>query len=126
MNHGWTPDELSRIDLVPVLDHLIRSKLGRNLATIKHLCDKDGTPFDVKVEDLAPYPLTCPVLGIPINWMNEGKGAPNDSPSLDRMVPELGYVRGNVRIISQKANRLKSNATKEDLERILAYMKGGI
>jgi hypothetical protein len=51
--------------------------------------------------------------------------SPDNSPSIDQIVPGGGYVPGNVRIISWKANRLKSNATIDDLEAILAYMKKG-
>jgi hypothetical protein len=38
------------------------------------------------------------------------------------MKPKLGYVSGNVRVVSQKANRLKQNATKEELQAIVEYM----
>lgn len=39
-----------------------------------------------------------------------------DSPSIDKVIPELGYVRGNVWVISNKANRIKNNATLEELK----------
>ena len=42
-----------------------------------------------------------------------------DSPSLDRIVPELGYVKGNIRVISNRANHLKSDATLEEHRKIL-------
>jgi len=45
------------------------------------------------------------------------------SPSLDRVVPNLGYVKGNVHVISWRANSLKKNATIEELEKIIQYMK---
>jgi hypothetical protein len=43
----------------------------------------------------------------------------DNSPSLDRIVPEKGYVAGNIRVISQRANRIKSNATVEELRAVL-------
>lgn len=49
-------------------------------------------------------PETCPVLGIPLTI--GGKRSPS-SPSLDRIDPALGYVPGNIRVISDRANRLK-------------------
>jgi hypothetical protein len=118
----WTDEELGRIDLKGLLEYAIRQKLMRTLGNTKSVCEKQGIPYDVTVDDLAPYPLTCPVLGIPINWMATGSSG-NDSPSIDRMVPSLGYVRGNVRIISNRANRMKGDASVEDLEAILEYMK---
>ena len=125
MTSSWSDEELSKIDLRELLEYSIKAKLSRTLGNTKSVCDKQGIPYDITVEDLAPYPLTCPVLGEPINWMNVGTPA-NDSPSIDRMIPELGYTRGNVRIISQKANRLKQNASLAEMEAVLSYMKGEV
>jgi hypothetical protein len=44
--------------------------------------------------------------------------AGNSTPSLDRMDPNLGYTDDNVRVISMRANQIKSNATPEELLRI--------
>ena len=57
------------------------------------------------------YPKVCPILGIELDWgMN---GQQHNSPSLDRINPKLGYIKGNVMIMSQLANMMKSNATPE-------------
>jgi hypothetical protein len=77
-----------------------------------------GIPFDITPEDLN-LPEVCPVLGIRLSW---GSVISNETPSIDRVIPELGYVKGNCNIISMKANRLKNNASKEELEAILAYI----
>jgi len=45
------------------------------------------------------------------------------SPTLDRFIPELGYIPGNVDIISHRANALKSNATLEEVQMLADYMK---
>ena len=58
----------------------------------------------------------------PLSEINEGVSAAN-SPSVDRIVPELGYVKGNVQIISHKANTIKSNATLEDLKLMVEHME---
>ena len=57
-------------------------------------------------------PALCPALGIPL--IIGGKRTAN-SPSLDRVIPSLGYVEGNTRVICDRANRLKSNCTLEEL-----------
>lgn len=44
-----------------------------------------------------------------------GKGASPDSPSLDRIDARQGYVRGNVQVISMRANWMKGNATPAQL-----------
>ncbi len=49
----------------------------------------------------------------------------NNYSTLDRVVPSLGYVKGNVRVISFRANRLKNNATIDEIRAILAYMERG-
>lgn len=120
---NWSDEELERVDLRGLLEYAIRSRVTRTLTVTKSYCLKNNIPYDITVDDLYPLPLTCPVLGITLNWTLEGKGSPNDCPSIDRLDPAKGYVKGNVRIISQKANRLKSNASMDELEAILTYMK---
>jgi hypothetical protein len=71
-----------------------------------------GIPFSLEEPDII-IPEFCPILGLKLE-----KGKDNscdNSPSLDKIVPELGYIKGNVRVISQRANLLKSNATIEEL-----------
>jgi hypothetical protein len=65
------------------------------------------------------------VLGIKINYEgNKGqRGFVNDSPSIDRLDSSLGYVKGNVKIICWRANRVKSDATVEELRAILNFME---
>ena len=79
--------------------------------------------FNITVEDI-PIPVRCPVLGIPlVVRLGEGKGPKYDSPSVDRIDSNLGYVKGNVRVISWRANTLKSNA---DYSEILALYADAI
>ncbi|NWE51583.1 hypothetical protein [Brevundimonas sp. P7753] len=68
-------------------------------------------PFDLRVSDVI-VPSVCPALGVPIVI---GKARSLFSPSLDRIRPGLGYVRGNTRVISDKANRLKGALDVEGL-----------
>lgn len=76
-----------------------------------------GVPFTLKLEDVPPVPESCPVLGIPLK-RNSKRGPSDSSPSLDRIVPERGYTPDNVRIISNKANRLRSDASAFELLRV--------
>lgn len=69
-------------------------------------------PFDLEKSDLI-IPEFCPILEIPIAIRHENKA---NCVSWDRIIPELGYVKGNVRAISLKANLMKSNATFEELQ----------
>ena len=90
------------------------------LASAKWRAKQDSIPFDIVEADIS-IPSHCPVLGIPLfkSMGCESKHQPN-SPSLDRLIPELGYVRGNVAVISFKANMLKSDETDPQTFRRLA------
>lgn len=81
-----------------------------------------GVPHTITVADIA-IPLRCPALGILLSRNVGGRGPNPDSPSLDRINPALGYVPGNVQVLSIKANLIKQNATPEELERVAAHMR---
>lgn len=81
--------------------------------------------FDLSLEDLT-IPNCCPVLGIPLKFnitgnRNKGKGGKDSSPSLDRIDPNKGYTKDNIVIVSWRANRLKSDATQNELERLYEF-----
>jgi hypothetical protein len=100
-----------------------KSKVRVLLAAKRYQCRKAGLPFDLTPEDIV-IPDVCPVLGIPIYrgpGRARGWGPRDNSPSIDRFVASAGYVRGNVRVISYRANRLRCDATVEELEKVLAY-----
>lgn len=78
-------------------------------------------PCNLTPEDLV-IPEFCPVLGIPINVDLLGRPGPN-SPSMDRTIPELGYTKGNVEVISFRANRLKNDATYQELHAIANWVE---
>lgn len=79
---------------------------------------KRGLPFALTPDDIH-IPKRCPVLGIPLKF-NPGRAGP-DSPSLDRLVPQKGYVPGNVIVVSQRANELRRDATLNELRRIVRF-----
>ncbi len=90
-----------------------------------------NVPFDIDIDyvrslvgENAELAVRCPVLGFLLDYSTQrtegtGHALPN-SPSIDRIVPELGYVKGNVRIISHRANTIKSNASVQELKLVLA------
>lgn len=78
-----------------------------------------GLPFDLTLADIV-IPERCPVFGTPMGAIGGPRGP--DTPSLDRIAPERGYVRGNVEVISWEANRLKNSATLEQLEALVDYL----
>lgn len=64
----------------------------------------------------------CPVFGIDLKWNNYNKKVQPDSPSLDKIIPELGYVKGNVVFISNRANTIKHNATEIELYAVADWL----
>ena len=81
-----------------------------------------GLDFDIEVSDII-IPQLCPLLNIPIIHQT-GKGCRSPhSPSLDRIKNHLGYVKGNILVVSWRANFLKSDATIEELELLLTNLK---
>lgn len=84
----------------------------------KNRAKTKGIEFTIEVSDVV-VPNTCPVLGIEISI----GGNRNNSPSLDRIDNSKGYVKGNVCVISFRANALKSDGTLEELRAISRYME---
>lgn len=80
---------------------------------------KKGIPFSLTAADIE-LPEVCPVLGTPFG---RGRRAGRTNLSLDRVIPARGYVPGNVRVISWRANSLKSDATLDEMRRVVAYME---
>jgi hypothetical protein len=90
------------------------------LIKAKNRAKTQGVPFNLAESDIS-IPEMCPILGIPL-YIAKGKPCAN-SPSLDKIIPELGYVQGNSAIISYKANRIKCDATFEEIEKLYFWMK---
>lgn len=90
------------------------------LVSAKGRARRARLPFNLSIEDIV-FPDKCPVLGIDLK-IKEGRRTDN-TPSLDRLVPSKGYVKGNVRIISWRANRLKSDASLSELKQLVAYLE---
>lgn len=86
----------------------------------KHRAKKKGLPFEIDIDDII-IPETCPVLGIKLCIDNRKTNG--DSPSLDQKKAGLGYTKDNIQIISWRANKIKSDATIEEIEAVLAYMR---
>jgi hypothetical protein len=100
--------------------HNWTSREHQIVASAKLRASKKGVPFSITASDII-IPTTCPVLGIELR---AGKGRPIDSsPSLDRIDPNLGYIPTNIRIISHKANTLKSNGTLEEFRLLIVYLE---
>jgi len=75
--------------------------------------------FTLKFQDIY-WPTHCPILGTELDYFSEKKQ--DNSPSFDRINPSMGYSKGNVLIISSKANTIKSNGTADEHRKIAEYI----
>jgi len=78
------------------------------LAQAKSRAKRKGIEFNITLDDIR-IPEICPYLKIPLEF------GTMFAPSLDRVNSEQGYIKGNVEVISRKANIMKSNASTEEL-----------
>ncbi len=72
---------------------------------------RKGLEFNLTLDDVV-IPVICPVFKTPIK-----------RPSLDRLDNTKGYIKGNVFVISYRANCIKNNATIEELFAIVRYIQ---
>jgi len=85
---------------------------------------KKRLPFNITEKDFE-IPETCPYLGIPLvlaSGESKRGGGNGNAPSLDRIDNKLGYVKGNVEVISRRANTMKSDATAQELLEFAYYI----
>lgn len=73
---------------------------------------KYNLEFNIEESDIV-IPEMCPLLNIPI--ILGDKDNYEQSPSLDRIDNNKGYIKGNIWIISKKANSMKNSANPEEL-----------
>jgi hypothetical protein len=78
-----------------------------------------GKPWSLPFGELV-WPTHCPILGIELDYFSEGRQ--ENSVSFDCINPELGYVIGNVQVISWRANRIKNDGTAEEHRKISDYL----
>lgn len=96
------------------VDKSIESKMLNRCKSRAALKDIE---FNLTPEDLV-IPPNCPVLNVPFDTSNDY------TPSVDRIDPSKGYISGNIQIISNKANRMKSNATHAELLAFAKWING--
>lgn len=102
-------------------DTELAAKLKTKLKNKRTTALAKGIPFALTISDIYPLPARCPVLDIPINF--NAVGAEDAALSIDRIDPSRGYTPDNIVLVSQRANRIKNDATVEELERIAQFYK---
>lgn len=91
----------------------------RIYTSVKSRAKKTNVVFNIEVSDIK-IPDKCPILNIPIikefkGNGNSNKGPRSNSPSIDRIDNTKGYIKGNIQVISNRANVMKNSASPEQL-----------
>ena len=99
-----------------------RGHLTRFLSKTKERSVAQNLPHDIDLEYLESIATDeCPVFKTPFVW-GQGNGTHPYRPSVDRIIPELGYVKGNVVFISLKANTIKQDVTEKELYAVADWL----
>lgn len=109
--YGWC----KQCSVMYMQKHYLANPEQYMLNNAKTRANKKNIDFDIGLEDIF-IPITCPVLNITLERaLGSRRGSRDTSPTLDRIDNTKGYIKGNVRVISGRANRLKSDASPEEL-----------
>lgn len=103
-------------------EQFLARKLSVALASSKERAKQKNVEHNISLDYLYrifPKDYVCPVFGTKMYWGQDR----DNSPSLDRIVPDYGYVVGNVAFISGKANTYKLNRTPDILRKIADYVE---
>lgn len=108
---SWSTEKKEELKLKNKMWH--RDTIAKRLfIRAKDRARKTGLECNITEEDII-IPEVCPLLGVPFVW-----GTRHDkwyTYSLDRIDNSLGYIKGNIQVITYLANTMKSKATKEEL-----------
>jgi len=109
-------------------NNYIKDPTPQILSNARIRAKQKNIPFaiDAKyLKSIYPKDNVCPILNIPfqLGYKNKNKKNTDFSPSLDRIIPEKGYVKGNLIFVCNIANRVKSDSTIETLEKVLNFYK---
>lgn len=95
-------------------------RVYRMLSNARQRAKKKGLALDIDRDYiLSIMPDACPIFKKEFDYTG-GRG--KWSPSIDRIVPELGYVKGNVQVVSLLANQMMSAATDDELHQFALWV----
>ena len=91
----------------------------------KKRAKRQKVPFDLTVEDIRDLLKNagkiCPALGVKMTTSELGSGDSNHSPSFDRIYPKKGYTKGIIVIVSNRANRIKTDASVDEIRKVADF-----
>lgn len=91
------------------------------LMKAKERARRKDIEFDIEDSDVI-IPTHCPILGIELKPNVGGKRPTDNSPTLDRIDNTKGYVKGNVQVVSYRANTIKGDSSLEELLKVTTWL----
>lgn len=98
-----------------------KRRIGRQLTTIRYRCKKNNSTFEIDTSyavSIFPTDNKCPITNKELIFGFDENGTIESSPSLDKIIPEKGYIKNNVIWVSYLVNKIKHNATIKELKMI--------
>lgn len=103
-------------------DNQLLRKMKTRLSNLRARCKQTGVECTLQLSDIYPPPTRCPALGIELDILNALPLADN-ALSIDRIDPSKGYTKDNIELVSFRANKIKTDASLEEIEMVLNYYK---
>lgn len=103
-------------------DSFVRRQIAGAKKAAMERAKSKGVPFSLTHQYLVsiyPEDEICPIFGTKMEWL----GNQQNSPSLDRIIPSLGYVEENVAWVSKRANTLKLDRSPKVLRQIADWVE---
>ena len=91
-------------------------------ARVKNRAKVQGLEFDLSLDWMLRNTVdTCPLLGVPLQYLT--RLTVPEAASIDKIDPNRGYTKDNCWIISIKANRIKTDATADEIEAVAVNIR---
>ena len=108
----WNNKEFRKSAIYQTMREKFRSKKANAIKT--------GKEFTIDFGDLI-FPTHCPILGLELDYFNDTRA--ENAVTFDRIDPSKGYIKGNVVMISWRANRIKNDGTAEEHLQIASFIQ---
>ena len=110
-------------------EKFLRTKINHSIRNFKKRCADREIPYSDDclncdyLISIMPNDMVCPILGLEMRFGLADGNDKYQSPTIDKLIPSKGYVKGNVAWISARANLIKSDATSDEIMKVAKWLK---
>ena len=101
--------------------------IARKYVNLNRKCVSDNIAFNLTLRDFKRLFRReyCPYIGVRLvhKEISTGQVVPNNYPTIDKIIPSKGYIKGNVVVASYKGNIMKGNIDEATANNILKIFK---